>query len=945
MRTGIFPASMRRLQFLIPIVGAAAVSLFGLASCGDNSVACGDGTHAENGLCVPDATCGPGTKEGSDGKCVPDGSLICPQGTTFVDGQCKLDDNACGEGTVLVDGECILEDDNLTADLDEAAEPNDDPAMPAGMITVGAIDSSTVIHGCVDPRNDDDGDGNPDADFDLWMVNVSGPTTLEITADGVHGLVAGFVMINADPLLQQTLSNWRRFGINLTSDTAKREVYLPAAGSYAMLMTDARSLVLGSVGAGSPEACYYTTVKRVANPTPVALTIPQTATTDAGKVKAYSFNPATAGRILDVSINTASSAMFPAFLVLRQNNLYASVRDTGGFYTVGGLNMGETVTLISDMEYNWAIEPVDYTYDLFDIVGQPLPADGMVTLTKRNGTNPFAPYADWNYLYFDVAAAGDIINFNVTATNTATPPVALPLDMVIYRRDIFTPAGAGDTVTVIDSIGGTGRTGGFANQFVRFLQPGRYYFVVQDPVGTSGQQYVVTSKWAVTPKPAVALGTPVPATALPANNNAFHTLDLTNPIWVQFGVSGTNFPTGTATARLSVYDLAGGGWLGGTGASGNLAATFTSTQNADGTTPVGRVLARDNRDWLLRVEPVGTPAANPTYSLDVKNRDFQNFMTIMSGTPITSNGMNDIPAATSATVFGTKRFFVFGTTGHSLTIAATPTNALADIQIRRVDAAEATVTTTNTGLVGVAETMINQVFGPTNPAPPAIGTDWVAFEIQNRTLAQTTNVNITLTSAPPPYAVGNGAIAWSDACAGGMQLGTNLDDEIQAARPLGFNFPLFGAANTMTHYRVGANGWIHLGDAAVTQTCSFGCYSNETIPNTSASTGMNNLVVPFWDDLDGTTLCVKEEATKVTVQWVGNEYVNGTTLGAKVAFQAIINMNGTVNFVYDVAANHVSTGANGVTIGVENANGTQGVTVANNGTATLAGMARTFTPQ
>ena len=56
-------------------------------------------------------------------------------------------------------------------------------------------------------------------------------------------------------------------------------------------------------------------------------------------------------------------------------------------------------------------------------------------------------------------------------------------------------------------------------------------------------------------------------------------------------------------------------------------------------------------------------------------------------------------------------------------------------------------------------------------------------------------------------------------------------------------------------------------------------------------------------------------------------------------------MNGTVNFVYDVAANHVSTGANGVTIGVENATGTQGVTVVNNGTATLAGMARTFTPQ
>ena len=960
---------MKRLPSLISLLGVAAVSLLGLASCGNDgatcgngtidqegvcvpadTVTCGDGTVLQDGMCVAEATCGTGTVEDpATNTCVPDGSVVCPQGTTFENGQCLLDEDACGEGTVLVNGACVPDDDTLTADLEEAAEPNDGSATPAGMITLGAVDSSTVIHGCVSPRVDADMDGNLDPDFDLWFVTTTSAATVEITADGVGGLVAGFVVVNGDPLLATTLANWRRFGINLTSDTAQRQVYLPAAGTYALQMTDARSLTLAGSGAGSPEACYYTTVKRVATPAPVALTLPLTNGTDNGQVKLYTFNPATQGRILDTTISTATRAMYPAFVVLRgaQNNLYAAVRGTGttamnpvnaGFYTVGGLEMAETVTIVVDMEYNWALSPAPYRLDMFDLTGQQLPASGMVTLTKRNGATPADPFADLNYLYFDVPANGALVNFTVTGNNGAMPPVEVRLDMVITRRDIFTAAGAFDTIAVIDAFGSPGRLGGFANQFVRFLQAGRYYLIVQDPTGISGSTYVVNSTFTVTPTTAVTVGTPTAVTPLPANGNGFHTLDLTNPIWLQFGVTATDFPAGAATARLTFYDLnapSGQGWLrtGTSTTEGNYLQAFRADQAAAGTSPFGRVMARDTRDFLVRVEPIGTPLAAPTYVLDIKNREHHNFQTIVAGMPIMRTGMDDVPAAVG-TVFGVKRFIVFGTAGNSLAAAVTPLNAMADIEIRRVDAAEATIgTPVNAGAVGGAETL--------STAFAMAPADWVAFEVRNRTPAVTTNLTLALTSTMPrPYTIANGNTAWADACMGGTSFGGAFDDETVALRalPMGWNFQLFGEA--VTHYIVSANGTVRFGASSMVDGCAGTCYINDPIPTALAP---NGIVAPFWNDLEAMTICVKEEAAKVTIQWVGNEYVAGTGVGATVAFQAIFNMNGTINYVWNAGAAHAATGA-AATIGLENLGGTFGHQISHNTAINLAGTSRNLTP-
>jgi hypothetical protein len=598
------------------------------------------GLAAGGGLgCGDDARCGPGTVLAGD-QCVPDGSVICPQGTTFVDGACQLDDSACAAGTVLIDGHCVADDGAIPVDLEEHAEPNDDPALdaPAGGFALGPQGTALVLHGCVLPRADLDGNGNLDPDRDVWLVTTDAPATVEITADGVGGLVAGFAVIAADPALAQSLRTYQRFGINLTSDTAARQVYLPQAGTYALVMTDARSLLLGGTGAGGPGACYYTTVRRVATPAPVPLTAPQTATDDRGQVRLFAFDPATRGRVVRVTVNTSSSAMMPAFVVLRgaAATLQATVRGNRTSVAAGGLEPHEPIVVVSDMEYDWGLTPQAYTYDVVDLEARPLPADGTVTLTKKNGLNPFAVYADYEYFYFDLAAAGTIVRFDVSATSAA-PATPLPIDLVITRRDVLN---ASDVVALVEPFGEPGRPGGFVGEYVRFAQPGRYYLVLQDPNGTSGDTYTLSSRWAPLPSTPVQLGTPTASAPLPPGGSAFHTLELTAPIWIEAGVTASGFPAGAGSARVSLYDLAGSGWLG-----GNYLPVVSAPVSSDGSDPLGRVLIHDNRDYLGRVDAIGAPAAGATYSLAVRDRDHVELGTLSPAAAIDRDGVDVVPAA------------------------------------------------------------------------------------------------------------------------------------------------------------------------------------------------------------------------------------------------------------------------------------------------------------
>ncbi|HEY6038969.1 MAG TPA: hypothetical protein VIV58_32020, partial [Kofleriaceae bacterium] len=147
-------------------------------------------------------------------------------------------DTVCGGGTVLVNGTCQDPTAGLHVDLEEGAEPNgfDAGSHPAGAIALKPIGDANgfVVHGCVKPTQDF-------ADLDDYKLTVAGPTLIDITADGVQGLAAGFVTLGDQSDAQ--VASYQRFGINLANDMSHREIYLPKAGTYDFVMSDTRSLL------------------------------------------------------------------------------------------------------------------------------------------------------------------------------------------------------------------------------------------------------------------------------------------------------------------------------------------------------------------------------------------------------------------------------------------------------------------------------------------------------------------------------------------------------------------------------------------------------------------------------------------------------------------------------------------------------------------------------
>ena len=925
---------------LLPFFGLAAAAVLATASCGDNGVECGPNTTAVNGQCVAQ-DCGPGTVLAGD-TCVPDGTVVCAQGTVFdaPTGTCVLDPDACAEGTTHVAGECIPDDDLLEgmADFIENVEPNGPgDANIAGMFDAPALDASTYFYGCVTATTDADNDGNLDADYDTWLVTAGAPMVLEITTDGIHGLSAGFIAVNADQSLATLLRNWQRIGINLAGDTAKREIFLPAAGTYALLVTDARSLFLGDAGAGNPDSCYFATVKHVATPTPVALTLPSTAGEDTGRVRLYTHTANGVGDILDVSQQTSDTAWSPAYVTLRNGALAASAASQSSslgpippFDTIGGLNAGDVVTLVADAEYNFALAPQQYTFQLFDIDAQPLPTTGtpVLTVVERNGTTPTATYADFNYLYFDVATAG-IKHFNLVASK--------PIDMLIVRRDLFTAEGGLDLIAEINALGGAGRAL-FQGEFVRFLTPGRYYFVARNPaVGVPGGTYTITSTVTDVTTTPITLGTAVDNQAL-ALGNRFHTLDLTDPIWIELGVTATaNWGVGS-NVSLESYDLASSGWLRSgtpptTIPAGNLFPAFGANQPAAAPfAPLGRILARDARDFLIRVRPTATPGTDPTYSLLVRNRPNVVNLGTLTAAPLAR-------VITALAAGAPARFIAFAPQGTSMTALVHPGQLTVDLREVRVNANEVGIGTFDTTLAGGDETLAARF----NVAP----NDWVAWTVENKTPVLTSDVDLTVNAIiPRPYVVTAPTIAYADACVGGgVSLGDGLDDEVLFDTfPAALTgFPLFGEAPPTT-FKVAANGWIAFDTTAVADPDpTLGFFDNRPIPTAGVPDGV---VAPFWQDLQNLSLCRKAVGTTVTYQWVGHLWGSPAV---RVQFQAIFHAGGVIDFVYGPM--HAATGAtpdtddNGATIGVENLSGSFGQQLGFNQAIIAPGTARKLTPQ
>jgi hypothetical protein len=155
--------------------------------------------------------------------------------------------------------------------------------------------------------------------------------------------------------------------------------------------------------------------------------------------------------------------------------------------------------------------------------------------------------------------------------------------------------------------------------------------------------------------------------------------------------------------------------------------------------------------------------------------------------------------------------------------------------------------------------------------------------------------------------------------------GSYGDDSNLGPFAIGFDFPFYG--NLFSTLRVCSNGFLSF-------TSSSTAYTNQGIPTAAEP---NNLVAPFWDDLNpnngGEIYTWQDPANgRFIVQWDAvPRYSNANALQT---FQAILHADGRILFQY-----HTVSDATSATVGIENASGTDGLEVVANAAYLESGLA------
>ncbi|AFZ37704.1 Carbohydrate binding family 6 [Stanieria cyanosphaera PCC 7437] len=169
---------------------------------------------------------------------------------------------------------------------------------------------------------------------------------------------------------------------------------------------------------------------------------------------------------------------------------------------------------------------------------------------------------------------------------------------------------------------------------------------------------------------------------------------------------------------------------------------------------------------------------------------------------------------------------------------------------------------------------------------------------------------------------------WVDISSVGTKLNLGDDDYAEVALP--FNFSFYG--EEYNSIKISSNGYLTFGKDATN-------YYNSWLPS---SYDANNLIAPFWDDLNpkvGGSIYYyynpTEEQFVVQYQDVPRYEVEGS-----LTFQTILNSDGTIVYQYD----NLNATFNSATVGLENADGTKGTQVAYNENYLNNDLAISFSP-
>jgi hypothetical protein len=674
-----------------------------LAGCGDNARICGPGTIDDRGTCVGDnpilpPVCGDGTLLDAD------------------TGQCVVDPSVCGDGTVFVGGECRDPAANLPIDALEGPEPNgfEDDATPAGIVRVPALGAAGfTLHGCIQPADAD----HPD--FDRYRMTVDEPALIKISADGVAGLAGGFKVLGdpASPLL----ASWLRLGLNLATDMARREVYLPAAGTYDLAITDSRTLFpltqgAREVAAGNPDgtSCYYVTIERRAIETRPFDDAGDTGTIGEDLVFYRGpFSTGLTGLFATIDPTDLDGDGFPdrdsraaAAVVLTANGELRQLVDGNAFSPTvsaffGGITESDTAVLALDYLWNLGVAPLDYELRIQAVVpSQALATDGGTISAVSRGrafqTPQGSDFAAMNLFHFDVPERGAVTGIDFAST--------IELSGVIMDRDGLFVA----QLTGVNGNAASSTTFSAYHGLIRTLAPGRHYFMLYAPRDAVGTAFGVTSTVTALPLVAAPADAPLAQDVTAFGANAL-LLDGGAEPWRQLAASSTAtgpltvelFDASFTLGRLDDMDAREGP---GAGTPTKLpyfcqfACDVRSVLHSftAGDPAVGRIL-RTTPSLLVKVTPANRAGR---FTVDFTRRAYEDFDGPALGAGVTKQLVGQVIDGATPT----RRYYVESAPGNVIHLVATPAGGL-NVALAGLGADEAELVLADAGGAGATETL------------------------------------------------------------------------------------------------------------------------------------------------------------------------------------------------------------------------------------------------
>ncbi len=165
---------------------------------------------------------------------------------------------------------------------------------------------------------------------------------------------------------------------------------------------------------------------------------------------------------------------------------------------------------------------------------------------------------------------------------------------------------------------------------------------------------------------------------------------------------------------------------------------------------------------------------------------------------------------------------------------------------------------------------------------------------------------------------------WVEISQTGTHTGITTDDGYAGPFNIGFEFPFYDEIEYRNIY-VCANGWTSL------SSIGYGAFTNYPLPDPATP---NNLICPFWDDLNpsqggGIYYLYDQPNDRFIIEWLN---VPHYSTGGSYSFEMILYPNGDMDFMYM----ELTPGtANSATVGVENDTGTEGTQVTYNGSGPL----------